>query len=98
MRQVWAHFIGRSPQVLLDMPGKCLLPCKTMRDPALVRAIEEAGGVAELARKLSISSQAVSQWDRVPAERALEVERATGGAVTRHDLRPDLYPVEQDAA
>jgi DNA-binding transcriptional regulator YdaS (Cro superfamily) len=69
-----------------------------MRDPALSRAIEEAGGVAELARKLSISSQAVSQWDRVPAERALEVERATGGAVTRHDLRPDLYPVEQDAA
>jgi DNA-binding transcriptional regulator YdaS (Cro superfamily) len=28
--------------------------------------------------------------------RVLQVEAATGGIVTRHELRPDLYPVEND--
>src|SRR3954471_17204098 len=63
-----------------------------MRNDALERAIVEAGGVAALARAINVTPQAVSQWDRVPAERALAVEKATGGAITRHDLRPDLYP------
>jgi len=32
-------------------------------------------------------------WKRrgVPAVRVLAVEEATGGAVTRHELRPDIY-------
>ncbi len=63
-----------------------------MRDEALERAITEAGGVAALARAINVTSQAISQWDRVPAERVLAVEGATGGKVTRHDLRPDIYP------
>lgn len=58
------------------------------------RAIEKAkaklGGSAELARRLGITTQAVSQWHRCPAERVLEVERLTG--VPRHQLRPTLYP------
>jgi DNA-binding transcriptional regulator YdaS (Cro superfamily) len=40
----------------------------------------------------------VQRWCRVgtvPAERVLQVERLVGGKVTRHELRPDLYPVEQ---
>lgn len=53
-----------------------------------------AGGGVALALALShsgerISSQAISQWKRVPAERVLEVERLTG--VSRYDLRPDVY-------
>lgn len=48
------------------------------------------GGVANVGRALGITSQAVSQWRRVPAERVLEVERLT--RVPRHELRPDLYP------
>jgi DNA-binding transcriptional regulator YdaS (Cro superfamily) len=35
---------------------------------------------------------------KVPAERVLSIESATDGAVTRHELRPDLYPTEQPAA
>ena len=61
-----------------------------MRDPIVVQAIEAAGGVAILGRGLGVSSQAISQWDRVPAERVLEVERLSG--VPRTALRPDLYP------
>ena len=63
-----------------------------MRDSALGRAVIEAGGVAALARAINVTPQAVSQWDKVPAERVLAVEKATAGKVSRHDLRPDLYP------
>ncbi len=69
-----------------------------MRDHALERAISEAGGTAALARIINVTPQAISQWDRVPAERALAVEQATGGRVTRHELRPDLYPSPAGAA
>ncbi|NBR10428.1 MAG: molecular chaperone, partial [Opitutaceae bacterium] len=53
-----------------------------MRDVALERAITEAGGVAALARAINVTSQAISQWERVPAERTIAVEQATGGKVT----------------
>jgi len=69
-----------------------------MRDPHLIRAIEAAGGPAALAVALGVSSQAVSQWERCPAHRVIAVEAAAGGAVSRHDLRPDLYPVADDEA
>lgn len=48
-----------------------------------------AGGVVALSLKLGLSRGAVSQWDRVPAERVLDVERLTG--VPRETIRPDLY-------
>lgn len=69
------------------------------RSPTVTAAIDAVGGVAKLAELISVSSQAISQWTRVPAERVLQIERATGGRVTRHELRPDLYPLgdERDA-
>jgi DNA-binding transcriptional regulator YdaS (Cro superfamily) len=33
-----------------------------------------------------------------PPLRVLEIERATEGKVTRHQLRPDMYPAEQNEA
>jgi DNA-binding transcriptional regulator YdaS (Cro superfamily) len=62
------------------------------RKEALKRAIEAAGGLTALAKPLGISAQAISQWDEVPPLRVLGVERASG--VSRHELRPDLYPLE----
>jgi DNA-binding transcriptional regulator YdaS (Cro superfamily) len=64
---------------------------------ALELAKEQVGGPAKLARALGgvITSQAISQWERVPAERVLEVERATG--VPRDQLRPDIYPPQEAA-
>ena len=62
------------------------------------RIIKAGGGQSELARKLDIRQQAISQWvarGRVPAERVLEVERVTG--VPRQQIRPDIYPVERSA-
>ena len=60
-----------------------------MRDPGLVRAIDRAGGVAELARKIGIAQPSLSNWNRVPAQRVIAVEAATG--ISRRELRPDLY-------
>ena len=60
-----------------------------MRDLGLEEAIRVAGGVGALAKKLGISQPSVSNWARVPAERVLLVEAATG--VSRATLRPDLY-------
>jgi len=60
-----------------------------MRDSGLKEAIRAAGGVSQLARQLSISQPSVSNWTRVPAERVVAVEVATG--VDRAALRPDLY-------
>jgi TorA maturation chaperone TorD len=60
-----------------------------MRDAGLEEAIRVAGGVGALAQKIGISQPSVSNWARVPAERVVAVEAATG--VTRTVLRPDLY-------
>lgn len=68
------------------------LSAMTDRKEALKRAIDAVGGLAGLADPLGISSQAVSQWDEVPPLRVLAVERVSG--VSRHELRPDLYPRE----
>lgn len=71
---------------------------------ALEQAIDAAGGVGKLAEKLGIWQTTVSNWKargQVPVERCAAIEAATNGAVTRHDLRPDIFgPVPElaDAA
>src|SRR4029077_8015452 len=64
-----------------------------MADRGLQEAIRAVGGVTELARRIGISQPSVSNWGRVPAERVVQVESASG--VARAILRPDLY-VERD--
>jgi TorA maturation chaperone TorD len=63
-----------------------------MRDQGLQEAIRAVGGVSELARRIGISQPSVSNWDRIPAERVLSVESATG--VARAVLRPDLFDAQ----
>jgi TorA maturation chaperone TorD len=67
-----------------------------VRDPGLARAIDKAGGVAELARKIGIAQPSVSNWNRIPAQRVIAVEAATG--ISRRELRPDLYDESELAA
>lgn len=61
-------------------------------DSTLKKAIEGAGGTANLARALNITTQAISQWSRVPADRVIQVEKLSG--VSRYKLRPDVFGVE----
>ncbi|MBM3598553.1 MAG: molecular chaperone [Alphaproteobacteria bacterium] len=60
-----------------------------MRDTGLNDAIAAAGGIGALARKIGIAQPSLSKWTRVPAERVVAVETATG--IDRSILRPDLY-------
>jgi DNA-binding transcriptional regulator YdaS (Cro superfamily) len=61
-----------------------------MKDGPLWQALQLRGMTSRLARELGISTQAISQWDRCPIGRVLEVERVTG--IPRWQLRPDYYP------
>jgi len=64
----------------------------------LKKAIKIAGGQNALARALAIRQGTISWWlcrsKKVPAEYVLSIEKAVNGAVTRHELRPDIYPIE----
>ncbi|MBU2823152.1 helix-turn-helix domain-containing protein [Acidithiobacillus ferrooxidans] len=48
-----------------------------------------------LARKLGVTPGLVSQWITgrtvITAERAAQIELSTNGAVTRAELRPDIF-------
>lgn len=64
---------------------------------ALAKAVEVAGGQSALAAKLGVKQGHIWYWlnkhpNGVPAEYVLPIERETG--VSRHDLRPDIYPPE----
>lgn len=56
-------------------------------------ACSTVGGLSVLAAMVGVKPPTVSQWvkgDRpVPVKQCTAIERATGGAVTRKDLRPD---------
>ena len=53
-------------------------------------------GTGDLARKVGVTLQCVRDWKNgaykpLPGV-AIRIEHATEGAVTRHDLYPDLWP------
>ena len=56
-------------------------------------ACDAAGGQTQLANALGVTAAAVSHWVTglrpVPIQHCFAIERATRGAVTRRDLRPD---------
>lgn len=61
---------------------------------ALERLVEIAGSQSEVARKLGVPQPTFWKWlqssKRLPAEYVLNAEKMFG--VSRHDLRPDIYP------
>lgn len=62
----------------------------------MVAAVDKLGGQNATARLIGVSQPSVWRWLRqrrpLPAQHVLTVEAATG--VSKHDLRPDLYPRE----
>lgn len=63
----------------------------------LAEAVRRAGSQSAFARMIGKRQSTVSDWLRlerpIPAELAIAVERETG--VSRHVLRPDIYPVDK---
>lgn len=72
-----------------------------MNKTPLEKAIDTTGSQAALAKAIGVKPQHVWNWlhrdKQVPAEQVLPIEAATDGKVTRHELRPDLYPTEAAA-
>ncbi len=67
----------------------------------LLEAISIAGSQAKLARLVGVNQQDISYWlhkarKGIPLEHVPDIERATGGRVTRYDLRPDFFGYSQD--
>lgn len=64
------------------------------RFEALIACRNKAGSDSKLARDLGVSQPTVWRWlkqtKQMPGEHVLDAERLYG--VSRHDLRPDLYP------
>lgn len=62
---------------------------------ALNRAIEFLGGQSALARACGVKQGHVWHWlnksRKVPADYVLTIEAATNGAVSRYELRPDIF-------
>ena len=59
------------------------------------RVLEASGGTTALADALGISSQAISQWDRIPAHRVGRVSQITGLAYA--EIRPDIFKEQATA-
>ncbi|MCB1687714.1 MAG: helix-turn-helix domain-containing protein [Halioglobus sp.] len=61
-----------------------------------------AGGKTALANRIGMSKQFMQQiadGDRpVPAKWCIPIEDAIDGAITRYDLRPDIFGRKSDAA
>lgn len=81
-----------------------------MPETPLERAVRLSGGQSALARGASAFAEGrrltqgmLWKWlnrakEPVPsAEWVIPIEKAVAGQVTRYELRPDLYPVEQAA-
>ena len=62
---------------------------KSGLDPIVQYFIKNRGQALALAAELGITSQAIYQWEKTPANRVLEVEKFTG--ISRHILRPDIF-------
>ncbi|WP_328277706.1 transcriptional regulator [Sphingobium sp.] len=71
-----------------------------LSESPLARAVRVAGSQSAFGRLIGRNQSTVHDWlseDKpLPAEHVLAVEEATG--ISRHDLRPDIYPREGDAA
>jgi DNA-binding transcriptional regulator YdaS (Cro superfamily) len=61
---------------------------------AFRRAVAKAGSQSALERAAGVKQQNTSNWLRagkpIAPEHVIAVEEATG--ISRHDLRPDIYP------
>lgn len=70
-----------------------------------IEALKQAKGIlgseAAVAAAVGVKQPSVNHilnnGKKVPAEWCIPLERATDGKITRHDLRPDLYPLDDDS-
>ena len=73
----------------MDAPG-------TDQDPRIAEAIRIVGSQAKLALACECAQQHIAKLlnkqRRITGEMAARIHNATGGEVSMHSLRPDLFP------
>jgi DNA-binding transcriptional regulator YdaS (Cro superfamily) len=52
--------------------------------------VTRIGGPTAVARMCGIAPPSVIGWARIPTDRCAQIERATEGAVTCEEMRPDV--------
>jgi len=60
----------------------------------VAEAAAKVGGIAELARLMGVKHPTFYRWKKVPPQRVMQLENVTG--ISRHRLRPDLYPANRE--
>lgn len=108
IRGEWYRFEGELRHLINEIVETGLLP-EWVKPPirravenrvgiaSLMECVEILGTQSALAKKIGVTpatvSNVIQQNNRVPAHWCLAVEDAVERRVTRHQLRPDLYPV-----
>lgn len=67
----------------------------------LTTAIRSFGSEAKLAQAAGVTQQSINEAKlkgRVGPRMAIAIETATGGQISKSDLRPDLWPLESPHA
>ena len=63
------------------------------------KAAKICGSQVALAKAVGKTQRHVWNWihrdKKIPAEYVIPIEKATNGQVSRHELRPDIYPPEE---
>lgn len=75
------------------------MPTKQRKiNDGIAEAIEKAGGQHQLAALIGVAQATIHHYlyETCPAERAAEIEKATG--VSRAKIRPDLFELPEGSA
>lgn len=56
-----------------------------------LKACPEIGTKTRIGDICGVSIQAVRGWKRIPSEHCRRLEFASSGAVTRYEMRPDVF-------
>lgn len=73
-----------------------------MQDTPISIVVKKVGSQQRLGELLGVGQSVVSYWSRkhgrIPAERAIDLEAATGGEIPRWVSRPDLWEAPSNEA
>lgn len=78
----------------MTVGAKCAtLPDMSSISPLRDYRLRSSITLAQFGARLGVNKTTVLRWEagRPPAERAVDIERATNGELPRHVLRPDLF-------
>lgn len=75
---------------------------ETLEHPIREYRLKHRLTLEQFAERVGVRKSVVCKWERgsqgPSPQKTLEIERVTGGEITREELRPDVYPTGEVAA